>query len=239
MKKFLFVVVLVTIFILTGCSGNIVKAPTDKFEGIWVSEVVMYLDKILYYDTEDHGYKTFNTADLPGDIFTLRELGVANIKKYNNNYEADITTYVFQQIDKDDKDYVAQLEYHKKYDDRSLQGQFIRTSNVIIDGNTITLKGENKHTLIGNAQVGNRIQQVRVEVYPVCVFDYDEKNDILRLTQCYYEAEDGSKKELPLKDPSRVAVSVLKRYDETTFNKLLDNAWAKSFEIAKKESLNR
>lgn len=214
--------VLTVILVLGGCSGN---PFADKYEGIWVSE------NVLYYDYSKYKYDVFPLEKLPDDLFTERYIEVVKIEKKDKSYEVTVSGYHLGAINRDAGNYVGQLNELKKYDDRSLvQGTY--DSNPIIEGNMLTVKDERGSTIVRTVKEGKRTRELRDDVHDRYVFVCE--NGILRIKDHYFEALNGNRIDIPQDDIKYTAQKSFKKMSSDEFNRFCDDMWKKSIDAAQK-----
>lgn len=212
------------IILATGCSnGNLFL---DKFVGIWIA------DTTVYYDYARFKWDTIPTDQLPADLFTDRHIRVLKIEKISsekNTYDATVSEYSLNAINRPSGNYIEQLEELQRHDNRKLMGY--NDPAATTRENTLFLKDPHKTTLVFNVKEGKKTKEKRVDARARFIFEYDDKNDTLKLKQYYYETEDGQKISVPPNDKGNI-MGNLKRYDNNSFQKFCNDLWSKSFSIA-------
>lgn len=216
--------VLITTAFSAGCSNKF----SDKFEGVWIS------DTVLYYDYSKFRFDTFPTNKLPNDLFTDRYISIVKITKIQDDYDVTVTNYSLLAINKSEGNYIGQLDGLKRYDDRSLRKGH-HDPNAVSKDNMLFVNVPDYSTVKVNVKNGNRTKQESVEAHAHYVFVCNERENTLQLKQYYFETDDGQRIEVPLNDTISIH-GTLKKHDENYFQKLCDDIWKKSFDIAGKIS---
>ena len=213
---------LTIVSLLSGCSGN---PFADKYEGIWVSE------NVLYYDYSKYKYDVFPIDELPNDLFTERYIKVVKIEKKDKSYDVTISGYHLGAINRNASNYVGQLNDLKRYDDRSLvQGEY--DSKPVVEGNTIRIKDERGSTIIRTVQEGKRTKELRDEVHEQYVFVCE--NGVLKIKEHYFETLSGTRIDIPQDDLKYTAYTTFKKMSPEEFNRFCDDMWKQSIDMAQK-----
>lgn len=210
------------VLLFGGCNGN---PFADKYEGIWVSE------NVLYYDYSKLKYDVFPIENLPNDLFTERYIEVVKIEKKDQSYEVTISGYNLMAINRVDGNYVGQLNNLKHYDDRSLtHGTY--DSKPVIKGNTLIVTDERGSTITRTVKDGKRTRELSDDVHDHYIFVCE--NDILRIKEHYFETLNGNRIDIPPNDLRYTAHKSFRKMSPDEFNRFCDDIWKKSTEIAQK-----
>lgn len=217
MSELLFVVVSLCI-ISAGCSSNFINS--DKFEGVWVS------DNVLFYDSQNYRWDTFPTSELPKNIFVNRNIGIIKIQKNDGNYDVVIATYTFAGINSNSPNYASEIQTIKKNSNNILNNLEYSTS-ATVNGDILHYVNEDAFTIKGNINENGKIQSVEYRVHEHYTFKYDSSTNYLNVTEHYYETIEGKRIDLQPNDRNNI-FRHFKKCSKDNFNKFCNDILDKS-----------